>query len=103
MTAPILGVRDAGPRALLLEFDGLDDVLAHHQHLSRHPLPGQREAVAAARTLLLRFDAPGATREARDALGGLTVAAFSAEAPRWWSSRSSTTARTSPRWPAGWA
>ncbi|MGQ7787965.1 5-oxoprolinase subunit B/C family protein [Nesterenkonia sp. K-15-9-6] len=79
MTAPILGLRDAGPRALLLEFDGLDDVLAHHQHLSRHPLPGQREAVAAARTLLLRFDAPGATREARHALGGLTVAAFSAE------------------------
>ncbi|GAB3186912.1 5-oxoprolinase subunit B/C family protein [Nesterenkonia suensis] len=74
----ILDIRDAGPRALLLEFADLDDVLAHHQHLRQHPLAGQREAVAGARTVLLHFDAPEAARQARHALDTLTVGAFSA-------------------------
>lgn len=70
--------RLAGPRALLVEFDVLSDVVAHHQHLVEHPLDGQIDVVAAARTLLLRFDSRSAARAAESALEGLSVGAFSA-------------------------
>lgn len=72
------GVRTAGPRALLVEFDALKDVLAHHQHLSAHPLEGQVDVVAAARTVLLRFDSRPAARRGREALEMLRVTPFSA-------------------------
>ncbi|WP_261623966.1 5-oxoprolinase subunit B/C family protein [Nesterenkonia marinintestina] len=71
-------LRLAGPRALLVEFDALSDVVAHHQHLVEHPLDGQIDVVAAARTLLLRFDSRSAARAAESALDGLSVGAFSA-------------------------
>lgn len=74
----ISSVREAGPRALLLEFQTLDEVLACHQQLRREPLPGQLEAVAAARTILLRFTARPALRQARESLSTLSFGEFSA-------------------------
>ncbi|MBO0594075.1 carboxyltransferase domain-containing protein [Nesterenkonia sp. E16_7] len=73
----IRAIREAGPRALLLEFDTLDQVLTWHQQLRRDPLPGQVEAVAAARTILLRFTARPALREARTRLPSLELGEFS--------------------------
>lgn len=74
----ISAIREAGPRALLLEFETLDHVLACHQQLRLEPLPGQVEAVAAARTILLRFTARPALRQARERLPGLELGEFSA-------------------------
>ena len=61
-----LTVRPAGERALLLETAGTAQAFALHQYLSAAPLPGQVEAVPAARTVLVRF-ATGA--QARQAAG----------------------------------
>lgn len=74
----IRGIREAGPRSLLLEFGTLDDVLACHQQLTRVPLEGQVDAVAAARTILLRFVSRSAVRAAREALKSIDVGQFSA-------------------------
>ncbi len=74
----IRGLREAGPRALLLEFAALDDVLACHQQLTGTPLEGQADAVAAARTILLRFTSRTALRAAREVLSVLEVGEFSA-------------------------
>ena len=74
----IRGLREAGPRALLLEFATLDDVLACHQQLTTSPLEGQIDAVAAARTILLRFSSRAAVRAGREALAVLNIGAFSA-------------------------
>lgn len=52
-TAPAL--RWAGPRAFLVECADLPAVMALHAHLRAHPFPGQREAVAAAATVLVAF------------------------------------------------
>ncbi|WP_258934067.1 carboxyltransferase domain-containing protein [Nesterenkonia pannonica] len=60
-----VSVRRAGTRALLLEFDALETVLAAHQQLSRHPLHGQEELVAAARTVMIRFSSPAALTAGR--------------------------------------
>ncbi|GAA1185287.1 carboxyltransferase domain-containing protein [Nesterenkonia xinjiangensis] len=79
MSGQLIGIREAGPRALLLEFADLEQVLAHHQHLTRNPLPGQREAVAAARTILLRFEDPRAARRAREEIAELRVDASSTQ------------------------
>lgn len=54
----------AGERALLVEFGSLAEVVAFHHDLTENPMPGQREAVAAARTVLLDF------RTRNDALAG---------------------------------
>lgn len=63
------GVLWAGERAFLLEFGSLAEVVAFHRDVTDKPLPGQREAVAAARTVLLDFrtrrDAVAAARQAR--------------------------------------
>jgi KipI family sensor histidine kinase inhibitor len=45
-----------GDRALLAEVSGLDAVAALHAALRRSPLPGQRELVPAARTVLVLLD-----------------------------------------------
>src|SRR4051794_37890148 len=45
-----------GDRALLAEVSGLDAVAALHAALRRSPLPGQRELVPAARTVLILLD-----------------------------------------------
>lgn len=49
-------VRWAGTQAFLVELDALDGVLSLHSQLLEHPLPGQTDVLAAAETVLLRFD-----------------------------------------------
>ncbi|MCC3279880.1 carboxyltransferase domain-containing protein [Arthrobacter sp. zg-Y40] len=52
----IRGIRPAGTRALLVELGSLADVVALHAQLQSSPLPGQVDALAAAGTVLVRFD-----------------------------------------------
>src|SRR5699024_3488583 len=61
-------LRAVGDRALLIEVDGLPAAMAWHRSLTRDPLPGQIEAVAAARTVLLRFESDTAAEAARTSL-----------------------------------
>ncbi len=49
-------IRWVGSRAVLVERDTLDDVLALHAYLRAHPLPGQLDLVPAAKTLLIKCD-----------------------------------------------
>lgn len=57
-------VRPAGQRALLAEFTSVAEVLAFHRQLMTKPLPGQLEAVPAARTVLVVFRTRHHTGEA---------------------------------------
>lgn len=68
------GIRRAGPRALLLDCGSLEAVLAVHAQLQRHPLHGQVDVLAAARTVLAVFDSAAATRAAHGAIAGLDAA-----------------------------
>lgn len=61
-------IRWAGPRALLLELDSLDTVLAIHARLQEAPLPGQVDVLAAARTVLAVFDSRASAQSARAAV-----------------------------------
>ncbi len=61
-------VRPFGDRALLIELEGLDDVLALQAELAERPLPGQSEVIAAATTVLLRADSPAAARRLTERL-----------------------------------
>jgi KipI family sensor histidine kinase inhibitor len=51
----IIGIRWAGPRALLVELTDLASVLAFHHQLQAEPFPGQLDAIAAAATVLVKF------------------------------------------------
>jgi KipI family sensor histidine kinase inhibitor len=51
------GYRIASRRAVLFEFADLNSVVTAQAELAEHPVPGQVELVAAARTLLLEVDA----------------------------------------------
>ncbi len=53
---PVRSVLPYGDRALLVEVGGQDDVAAVRAALERSPLPGQRDLVPAARTVLVRLD-----------------------------------------------
>lgn len=64
-------IRWSGPRALLIEVESLDAVLALHAQLVEHPLTGQVEAIAAARTILVVFDSRTNARAARTAIATL--------------------------------
>ena len=50
-----------GAGALLVEFNSLDEVLAHYDALSLTPPPAVTELVPAARTILVTFDGPAST------------------------------------------
>ena len=66
--APTL--RWAGPTALLLECANLGDVMRLHAHVTAHPFQGQREAIAAAETVLLVFRTRGEALDAsREVVG----------------------------------
>ncbi|PWH06236.1 urea amidolyase [Brachybacterium endophyticum] len=58
-----------GARALLLELPTLEDALTWHAALRTDPLAGQTSALAAARTVLLRFATPEDADAAPEALG----------------------------------
>ncbi|WP_411375514.1 5-oxoprolinase/urea amidolyase family protein [Arthrobacter sp. MPF02] len=68
-------IRWAGPRALLIEVESLDAVLALHSELLENPLAGQVDVLAAARTVLAVFDSRAAARAARSAVALLDAAA----------------------------
>lgn len=70
----IEGIRQAGPRALLVELTDLNSVLALHARLIAEPLPGQLDAVAAAATVLLKFAMAAEASAARAALPHLDLA-----------------------------
>ncbi|MDQ0661606.1 KipI family sensor histidine kinase inhibitor [Arthrobacter ulcerisalmonis] len=61
-------IRWAGPRALLIELDSLETVLAVHARLQETPLPGQVDVLAAARTVLAVFDSRASAQAARAAV-----------------------------------
>ncbi len=67
-------IRWAGPRALLIELDSLESVLAVHSRLQERPLRGQVNVLAAAQTVLAVFDSGTAARAARTALAYLDTA-----------------------------
>lgn len=70
-------IRWAGPRALLVELESLDAVLALHSELLENPLDGQVDLLAAARTVLAVFDSRANARAARAAVARReTVASF---------------------------
>ena len=69
MTPP--KIRWAGPRALLIQLDSLESVLAVHARLQQHPLRGQVDVLAAAQTVLAVFDSGTAARAARTAVAQL--------------------------------
>ncbi|KAB1644717.1 5-oxoprolinase subunit B/C family protein [Gulosibacter chungangensis] len=54
--SPITRILPAGERALLLEYQNLDAVLAHYAALTAARLDAVRELVPAATTILVRFD-----------------------------------------------
>lgn len=66
MTPP--EIRWAGPRALLIQLESLESVLTVHAHLQQHPLRGQVDVLAAARTVLAVFDSGTNARAARAAV-----------------------------------
>lgn len=68
-------IHRVGSRAVLVDLPDLGTVMAWHAELSRNPLPGQIDVVAAARTLLLSTDSPRAARRAAEDLRGFTPAA----------------------------
>ena len=64
-------IRWAGPRALLIELDSLDSVLALHARLLASPPAGQVDVLAAARTVLAVFDSRASAQAARAAVAHL--------------------------------
>ncbi|MHA7154754.1 5-oxoprolinase subunit B/C family protein [Arthrobacter sp. TMN-50] len=64
-------IRWAGPRALLIQLESLDSVLAVHAHLQQQPLRGQVDVLAAAQTVLAVFDSGANARAAWTAVARL--------------------------------
>ena len=69
----IIGIRWAGPRALLVELTDLASVLAFHHQLQAEPFPGQLDAVAAAATVLVKFATHPQALAARAVVADLDV------------------------------
>lgn len=75
-------IRWAGPRALLVELDSLEAVLALHARLLADPHAGQVDVLAAARTVLAVFDSRAHAGAARKVLEDLeTGEAFAPASP----------------------
>jgi KipI family sensor histidine kinase inhibitor len=72
-TDPAIRVLPCGDRALLVEVADLDAVGALHAALRSAPLPGQRELVPAARTVLVVLDRPPSEADAAR-VRGVTLA-----------------------------
>lgn len=66
-------IRWAGARALLVEVDSLDSVLALHAQLQERPFDGQVDVLAAARTVLVVFASSAAARAARSVIAAMDV------------------------------
>ncbi|WP_104054913.1 MULTISPECIES: carboxyltransferase domain-containing protein [unclassified Arthrobacter] len=73
-SSPVIGIRPAGTRALLVELGSLADVTALHAQLKADPLPGQVDVLAAATTVLVRFAGRRETAAAAARLQSLDLA-----------------------------
>ena len=62
-----------GTRALLIDLDGLEQVMAWHAALSAKPLKNQVDCIAAATTLLITFEAPNSARAAAEFLADFSL------------------------------
>jgi len=70
----IRAIHRAGSQDLLIDLDSLDAVLALNAALEASPLPGQRDLLAAAQTVLLKFDSGHSVERAIKALPELETA-----------------------------
>ncbi|WP_110588604.1 urea amidolyase family protein [Microbacterium suaedae] len=77
----MIGVRPVGDRALLVELDGIDEVMAFHARVTESPL-GQVDQVAAARTVLLTFATSREARRAAEVVREIDVAPIPASERR---------------------
>ena len=75
-------IHPVGTRALLVELDGLSQVMAWHEALTAQPLKDQVDAIAAATTLLLTFNTPNSAHAAAELLEDFHPSARSVEEPR---------------------
>lgn len=75
-------IRPVGSRALIVDLPDLETVMNWHAALSAQPLPHQTDVVAAARTVLITFDSPRATKEAAATLASFSADAVQARSPR---------------------
>lgn len=66
-------IRRFGSTGLLIELSDLDAVLALHARLRAAPLPGQRDVLAAAKTVLLRTDSAHSARKAMEQIPRLRL------------------------------
>lgn len=65
----------AGTRAVLVELSGLESVLALSTRLTESPLPGQLDVLAAAETVLVKFDSRAAARSGASAVKAMRLGA----------------------------
>lgn len=77
-----MNIHPVGTRALLIEVDGLTEVMNWHAALSAQPLPAQVDCIAAATTLLLTFEAPLAASHAAETLREFSPASAKNREPR---------------------
>ncbi|MEX3563033.1 5-oxoprolinase/urea amidolyase family protein [Corynebacterium phoceense] len=75
-------IHPVGTRALLIDLDGLDQVMTWHGALESEPLRDQVDCIAAATTLLLTFETPNAAAEAARFLPSFEPASRAAAEPR---------------------
>ncbi|RNE48440.1 5-oxoprolinase/urea amidolyase family protein [Corynebacterium alimapuense] len=68
-------IRPIGSRSVLVDLPDLASVMAWHSELTRCPLPGQIDIIAAARTLLLSTDSPRSALKAAQRLRTFNPAA----------------------------
>lgn len=70
-----VSIRWAGTRALLVELASLDTVLAYHSALRAEPSPGQIDVLAAATTVLIKYDSRRSARQAHERVRRMKPAA----------------------------
>ncbi|CAM3036875.1 allophanate hydrolase [Corynebacterium hadale] len=75
-------ITPVGTRGLMVDLPDLATVMNWHAFLKANPLPRQTDVIAAARTVLLTFDSPTATREAADRLASISPSSAEQRAPR---------------------
>lgn len=75
-------IHSVGTRALLVDLEGLSQVMSWHAALTDSPLPAQVDCIAAATTLLITFESPNAAHRAAKELANFSPSAARAHEPR---------------------
>lgn len=75
-------IHKVGTRALLIDLDNLNQVMAWHTDLSTKPLRHQVDCIAAATTILLSFDSPDGATDAAENLADYNPSVVSQRNPR---------------------